>query len=88
VEWIFFLFQIIAALADRMRSKWRYAAVFFLTDLLVVFVIFVDGIYSTTFREHIDEIVGLFTTISGGLLLLGAGLAGMIGVRLLIALKI
>lgn len=83
-----FLFQIIAALVDGMRSRWRYVAAFLLTDLLLVLVMFVDGIYSTTFREHVEQIIGLFTTISGALLLLGVGVAGMIGVRVLIALKI
>jgi hypothetical protein len=87
-DFALFLFQIIASLVDGMRSRWRYVAAFLLSDLLLVLMIFVDGIYSTTFREHVEQIIGLFTTMSGALLLLGVGVAGMIGVRVLIALKI
>jgi|GEM_PF-1719814 len=75
-DFILFLFQLIAALVDGMRSKWRYVAAFLLIDLLLVLAILVDGIYSTNFRGHIDQIVGLFTTISGALLLLGVGATG------------
>jgi hypothetical protein len=87
-DFAIFLFQIIAALVDGMRSRWRYVAAFLLSDLLLVLMIFVDGIYSTTFHEHVEHIIGLFTTMSGALLLWGVGVAGMIGVRVLIALKI
>lgn len=88
MELIYFLFQLIAAFADRMRSKWRYVLVFLLTDALLMFALLVDAIYSTAFRERIDRIAYLFTTATGGLVLLGAGLAGVIGFRLLIALKL
>lgn len=88
MDLIFFLFRLIAAFADRMRSKWRYLLVFLLTDALLIFALLVDAIYSTAFHERIGRIADLFTTATGGLVLLGAGLAGAIGVRLLIALKL
>ena len=88
MEIFFFLFQGVAALIDSMRSKWRYVAAFLLTDLLLVLAMLVDAIYSSSFHDHMKNIIFLFTTLKGLGMLLGVGFAGMIGVRVLIALKI
>lgn len=88
MDMFFFLFQVITVFIDSMRLKWRYVAAFLLTDLLLVLAMLVDAIYSTSFHDHMKNIIFLFTTLKGLAMLLGVGFAGMIGVRVLIALKI
>jgi len=83
-----FLIQIITAISTKLQSRWRYVIAFMLTEMLVVVVVFIDGVYSHNFKEHIDLIISLFTTGYGFLLMLGFGLAGVVVVRLLIALKL
>jgi hypothetical protein len=84
---IFFL-QIIAALTDRLRSRWRYFVAFFLTDLLFILSMVIDAVYSFHFKKSIGDMVNLLTTVPGMLLLLGIGLAGVAIVRLIMAFKI
>jgi hypothetical protein len=88
VDFVIFFIQFVATWTGRMPSRWRYLVAFLLTDLLVVVTILIGGIYSYHFRENIEEILSLFTTGVGLLLLLSAGLAGAVVVRLMTALKL
>jgi hypothetical protein len=84
---IFFL-QIIAALTDRLRSRWRYFVAFLLTDLLFTLSMLVDAVYSFHFKKSVGDMANLLTTVPGMLLLLGIGLAGVAIVRLIMVFKI